>query len=61
MAWTLVVSLATENTPILDLCLPPSMEAQTLVREPGNFSPQPEESGLLAGTGQGLIAEHQIP
>lgn len=44
MAWTLVVSLATEITPVLDLCLPSSMEAQTLVREPGSFSPQPEET-----------------
>lgn len=61
MAWTLVVSLATEITPILDLCLPSSTEAQTLVREPGSFSPQPEESGLLPGTRQGLIAEHQNP
>lgn len=30
-----------------------------LMKEPGRFSPQPGQSGLLPETGQGLLAEHQ--
>ena len=50
MAWRLVVPLATENTPILGLGFPQSLEAQTSVREPSRLSPQSGESGLLPGT-----------